>query len=297
MLDASAHCPRPPLRYPGGKARVAKRLIAFVPPHTEYREPFLGGGGVFLRKEKARSNWLNDLHPGLCAFWKAVKDHFDAFAALCRVQDAHDLRETFRYWTEERRDLMQLAGDEQLIERAVQYYFINRTVWTGRVVFDPRRKSRLYFSNPDGWGNLDRKLANLALCSQKLQRVRLTCQSFEECLAGATPNTFIYADPPYIRDSLDTPTSKLYEGHFTLGQHERLRDLLEASPAQVMASYDDRRTVRNLYAKSCWRIIPLSWKYCGRYAVTKRDKLAGRKERKVEGRELLIVNYDPPRAG
>ena len=73
-----------------------------------------------------------------------------------------------------------------------------------------------------------------------------------------------------------------------------LRDLLTATPAKVMVSYDDRPEVRKLYRYAPWRIIPLEWKYCGRYAVSRDAKAAGRKERKVTGRELLILNYDPP---
>ncbi len=285
---------RSPLRYPGGKSRVAKRLCAFIPPHTEYREPFLGGGAIFFYNPKAAKSWLNDLHPGLHAFWRTLRDHFAEFAEMCQAQDTRDLRATFNYWIN-RFDLMKARGNKHLVERAAQYYFINRTVWTGRVVYDPARRSRLYFSNPEGWGNLDRKLRHLRACADKLRRVRITCKPFEKCLDRATPDTFLYADPPYYRDSLDTPTSRLYEGHFAIEAHESLRDLLAASPAKVMISYDDRREVRELYRGSGWRIIPLSWKYCGRHAVSKRDKAAGRKERKVTGRELLILNYDPPR--
>ena len=117
-----------PLRYPGGKSRVALKLLPFIPEdHTGYREPFLGGGAIFLRKPKARRNWINDLHPGLYAFWRVVRDHFDAFADLCRAQpaaDEHELRATFDRWTE-RRDLMEASGDDALVERAVQFYFIN----------------------------------------------------------------------------------------------------------------------------------------------------------------------------
>jgi DNA adenine methylase len=284
---------RSPLRYPGGKSRVAKRLCAYVPPHTDYREPFVGGGAIFFRKPKAAKSWINDLHPGLYALWRTLRDHFDEFATLCEAQDTADLRATFHYWID-RFDLMKARGNQHLVERAVQYYFINRTVWTGRVVFDPARRSRLYFSNPGGWGNLDRKLTHLRACADKLRRVRITRKPFEKCLEGAGPDTFIYADPPYYRDSLDTPTSRLYEGHFAIEQHQLLRDLLVASSAKVMISYDDRPEVRKLYRGRPWRIIPLEWKYCGRYAVSNDDKAAGRKERKVTGRELLILNYPPP---
>jgi DNA adenine methylase len=287
---------RSPLRYPGGKTRVAKLLAPYIPPHEEYREIFFGGGGVFFFKPKAQRNWINDLHPGLYALWRILRDQFDDFAALCRAQPASDegaLRATFQSWID-RRDLMDARGDDLLLERAVQYYFINRTVWTGRVVYDPARRSRLYFSNPGGWVPIERRLTHLRACSEKLQGVRIANLPFEDCLADATPDTFIYADPPYYRDSLDTPCSKLYEGHFAVEQHTLLRDLLAASPAKVMVSYDDRPEVRDLYAdRTAWRILDLQWKYCGRYAKTDEQRARQEKERKVTGKELLILNYAP----
>ncbi len=186
---------RSPLRYPGGKTRVAKLFMPYFPDHTGYREIFAGGGAVFFHKPRAKNNWLNDLHPGLYALFVALRDHFDEFADLCREQDG-DRRKRFDYWAQERRDLMEANGGDHLLERAIQYYYLNRTVWGGRVVFDPRRKSRLYFSNPDGWNNLDKKLIHLGQISEKLRGVKITCQSYEKCLARSTGNTFIYADPP-----------------------------------------------------------------------------------------------------
>jgi len=286
-----SHYPlRSPLRYPGGKCRVARLLAPYIPPHEEYREIFFGGGGLFFHKPKAKRNWINDLHPGLYAFWKTLRDHFDEFEALCREQDASDLRATFQKWID-RRDLMAAMGDDALVERAVQYYFINRTVWTGRVVYDPARRSRLYFSNPEGWGNLDKKLAHLRACSEKLQGVKITNLPFEQCLEGATPDTLVYADPPYYRDSLDVPTSKLYEGHFPIKAHTLLRDRLASSPARAMVSYDDRPEVRKLYAdRQMWRIVPLEWKYCGRFSQTKEQRVEREQAPKVTGSELLIVS-------
>ena len=290
-MTHSTDCLRSPLRYPGGKSRVAKLLAPYIPPHEEYREIFFGGGGIFFHKPKARRNWINDLHPGLYAFWKALRDHFDEFAKLCSAQDTTDLEATFELW-KGKGELMKVTGDTRILERALQYYFINRTVWTGRVVYDPARRSRLHFSNPDGWGNLDKKLRHLRACSEKLQGVKITNLPFEKCFAGATPDTFIYADPPYYRDSLDSPCSKLYEGHFAVEEHTLLRDLLAASPAKVMVSYDDRPEIRELYAnRSRWRIVELQWKYCGRYAKTNEQRANGHKERKTTGNELLIFNF------
>ncbi len=278
-----------PLRYPGGKSRVAKLLLPFVPEHREYREPFVGGGGVFFAKPKAEVNWLNDTHPGLYAFYVTVRDKFDAFADMCRKQRG-DKRALFNYWIS-RRDLMKAEGDEALLQRAVQFYYINRTVWGGRVVYDPSRKSRLYFSNPQGWSNLEKKLAHLRDISAKLQGVRITCLGFEDCLEGASEETFIYCDPPYIRDTNCHPTDKLYEKSFTQALHHHLADLLRETPAKVMLSYDDTPEARALYNGEGWHFVELEWKYAGRYAVTKEARALGLKEKKITGQELLILSY------
>ena len=268
-----------PLRYPGGKSRVAKRFIPFFPPHDDYREIFAGGGGIFFHKFKAEGNWINDLHPGLYAFYVAVRDNFDEVAALCRAQQG-DLRERFEYW-KARRDLMTVEGDEHIVERAVQYYFINRTVWGGRVVYDPNRSSRLYFSNPDGWNNIDKKLTHLAKISLKLQGVKITCLDFAECLTDATSETFIYLDPPYYRDSVCSATDKLYDKSFYIPDHLRLALVLGGTPAKIMLSYDDCPEVRKLYKG--WNFVELNWKYAGTHAVTNVDKANGVKEKKVTG--------------
>lgn len=38
-----------PLRYPGGKSKALNQILPRIPLDiTEYREPFIGGGSVFL---------------------------------------------------------------------------------------------------------------------------------------------------------------------------------------------------------------------------------------------------------
>jgi len=264
-------------------------LLEHVPPHQDYREVFAGGAALFFAKPLVSQNWINDLHPGLHAFYIGVRDCYDEFAGECLKQTG-DLADRFRYWAG-RRDLMEATGDAFLLERAVQFFFLNRTIWGGRVVFDPRRKSRLYFSNPEGWYNIRKRLDDLKQVSAKLRKTKVTCLDFADCLAGAGPEAFVYCDPPYIRDSGCHLTDKLYEKTFTYACHERLSRLLGTSKARIMISYDDCTAARELYPARKWRHVELQWKYCGRYAVTKEAKASGEKEKKVDGRELLILNY------
>ena len=62
-----------PLRYPGGKSRVAKDFIPRFPSDIgQYREPFLGGGSVALLFSQMYPDipvWVNDKYVYLYKFW------------------------------------------------------------------------------------------------------------------------------------------------------------------------------------------------------------------------------------
>ena len=54
-----------PLRYSGGKSRVVKIIAPLIPEFDEYREPFVGGGSVFVylkQKYPNKKYWINDLY-------------------------------------------------------------------------------------------------------------------------------------------------------------------------------------------------------------------------------------------
>ncbi|MEN1977066.1 DNA adenine methylase, partial [Cellulomonas sp. P4] len=82
-----------PLRYPGGKARLAPFVADLLgrqrPRPTAYAEPFAGGAGAALQllvAEEIDQVFINDLNPGVAAFWRAVVQQP---AELCaRVVDA-----------------------------------------------------------------------------------------------------------------------------------------------------------------------------------------------------------------
>lgn len=279
-----------PLRYPGGKAKVSNILLRYAPPHDSYIEPFAGGASMFFSKPLVRRNWINDLHPGIYAFYTAVRDYYNEFLELC-VKQRGNLRQIFDYWTKERTDLMRLTKNESIVERAVQFFFINRTVWGGRVIYDPTRSSRLYFSNPEGWNKIANKLKYMRKVSEKLKGAKITCLPFEKCFKSAKSETFIYCDPPYFRDSICAKTDRLYDGEFPVSAHKKLVKLATASDAKIMISYDDCGEVRELFNSDKWNIKELKWKYCGRHALTNEERENNIKEKKVLGNELLIMNY------
>lgn len=86
-------------RYPGGKTKPAIQnwIISHIPEGCrEYREAFVGGGGIFFglhdgetgdlceRPKRFEKSWINDKHDGLIAVYTALRDRPQQFIAACR---------------------------------------------------------------------------------------------------------------------------------------------------------------------------------------------------------------------
>lgn len=74
-----------PLCWPGGKSKLKKRIIAQIPPHKTYVEPFVGGGHVFFAKPLAEKNVINDLDKDLINFYKDLKKNGCKTARTCSL--------------------------------------------------------------------------------------------------------------------------------------------------------------------------------------------------------------------
>ena len=94
------HCPlstRIMTSYPGGKsgAGTFQRIISQIPPHRLYVEPFVGGGGILLRKRPAEQSIVCDLDPAAIERIKALYQETSlqgAVAAANAINGGEDLR-------------------------------------------------------------------------------------------------------------------------------------------------------------------------------------------------------------
>lgn len=70
-----------PLRYPGGKSKALNEIRPFMTlDFSEYREPFVGGGSVFIYLKQVRPEAkfkINDLNYDLFCFWNTLKKNVD----------------------------------------------------------------------------------------------------------------------------------------------------------------------------------------------------------------------------
>ena len=282
---------RSPFRYPGGKSkrRVADWVISYCPRGIkEYREPFVGGGGVFfgLHADRFDKRWINDLHTGLMSVYEALRDRPEEFIASCRsIEPAREgeeqtgsgprggkpvnkrLREKFDYFK------LNTTCDQ-----ALRYYFVHRTVYGGRVNY--ALPSRLYFSNPAGWNIVETDALENA--AKHLAGVRVTCSSYERLLTEKGDHAFAYLDPPYVLSDNLCKTSQLYQHCFTRDDHIAFAEACRATDHRLAISYGDDPDgfVRSLFEG--FHIEEAEWAYCG----------SARKDKTI-GKELLIMNYHP----
>lgn len=271
-------------RYPGGKMKVSNRLRAYFSSHSEYREPFVGGGGLFW-KSSPIPRWINDADPGVTAVYLALRDRpedfISAFKAIPRPERCCPGSGKGRNHAYTWRRLSELYGQcltEERLDLAFRFLFLNRVSWAGRVVFGDARRTP--FTAPEGLLpilNSDR----LERAAETLQRVKITQGDFQLVFEAEGEGVMIYADPPYMKDTLAKEAEKLYAHSFTMEDHERLAETIQRCPHNVLLSYDDdpKGMVRRLYKG--FDIAEESWVYSGATTAHKR-----------RGKELLIANYE-----
>jgi DNA adenine methylase len=76
--------PASPIAWLGGKSRLADKIIARLPAHQNYCEPFAGGAWVLFRKPESTVEVLNDLNRELVTLYRCVKHHLPALVEQFR---------------------------------------------------------------------------------------------------------------------------------------------------------------------------------------------------------------------
>ena len=195
-----------PLRYPGGKARMAPWLSRALGEAEVWCEPFAGGAGAALRvltENWAEEAWLVEKNPCLAAFWRCVIEHNEWLAS--KIETTYPSLSDFYAAAETVRTCL---GGECLEQRELAFatFILNRCSRSGliRPNVGPiggkaqagRWKVDARF-NSSGLAERIRRIGNLG------SRLRIFADdgtSMIEALAdsGIESEVFVFADPPYV---------------------------------------------------------------------------------------------------
>ena len=242
MTDLPNACP--PAPYLGGKRNLAKRLCAIIEtiPHKAYIEPFVGMGGIFLRRARpAAVEVINDLSGDVANLFRVVRRHYEPFVQELRWLIAS------RAEFERQRSIDPTTLTD--IERAVRFLYLQRLAFGGKVIgrhYGVDRKSPSRF-------NLAKLRAELRLLSRRLEPVQIEQLTYAEVIrrydhAGA----LFYLDPPY-----DETTG--YGVEFGRDDYVAMAAQLATIAGSFIMSINDTPFIREAFAAFDIQEVETTW--------------------------------------
>ncbi len=118
-----------PLRYPGGKSRAVDIISTLIPEFNEYREPFLGGGSIFIYLKQRFPNkrfWINDLYFELFKFSEMAQKDINSL-----VDKIYKWRKEYSIGKELYNFMNTNLTNFNDLERAAAFFIYNRITFSG----------------------------------------------------------------------------------------------------------------------------------------------------------------------
>ncbi|PJA98461.1 MAG: modification methylase [Ignavibacteriales bacterium CG_4_9_14_3_um_filter_30_11] len=260
-----------PLRYPGGKSKAIKVISKIIPDFTEFREPFVGGGSVFVylkQKYPSRDFWINDIYSNLYHFWNECKEN-----PVSLINSILKFRSEFPDGKELHRFLLENIESFDNIKKAAAFFIFNRITFSGTTESGGFSNAAFHKRFTDSSIERVKSLSNI------LNNTRISNLDYEELINADGENVFLFLDPPYF----SATKSALYGKNGTLHKifdHERFAYTIKKSKHKWLITYDDSEYIRNLFSFAHIKAWDLTY---GMRNVNKDSNQIGK--------ELFISNY------
>ena len=253
-MPAAAHGIGPtgrysPLRYPGGKGKLAKFMAEVVRANGlsdgRYIEPYAGGAGIaweLLITGVVRRVLVNDISQPVFAFWTSVVSHTDE---LC--QQIRDVPLSVEEW-DRQKDIFGRPEEVSTLELGVSCFYLNRTnrsgILNGGLIGGRSQQAKWRMDARFNREGLVRRITKIADCRGRIEVSRKDAVELLRERAGSFgANDLIYLDPPYFMKG-----RMLYYDAYGPDDHAAVAELLsELDGPRWMVSYDDVEAIRSLY--------------------------------------------------
>ncbi|GIV44744.1 MAG: DNA methyltransferase [Bacteroidia bacterium] len=260
-----------PLRYPGGKSKAIKFIAPLIPSFDEYREPFVGGGSVFIylkQKFPDKKFWINDIYENLFLFWCYVK--YNPSELCSQIQF---WRNKFKNGKELYKFLSENISSFNNIQKAAAFFVFNRITFSGTTesggFSDAAFHKRFTPSS----------IKRIQELSTIMENVIITNFDYQKVVEEKGENVFIFLDPPYYSATKSALYGKKGELHKSF-DHERFANVLKNIQHKWLITYDNSDYIKDLF----------SFAYIKEWNLTYGMRNVGKSSIKT-GRELFISNY------
>lgn len=241
---------RTPLRYPGGKQRLAPFILELLSENGlvggHYVEPYAGGAGVAL--ELLLDNIVSHIHINdssiqIYSFWEAVLSHTEN---LCRLisRASLDIDEWKR-----RREVVRFPERYDVLEVGFSTFYLNRCnrsgVLSGGVIGGLDQTGKWKMDARFSRNDLIRRIEAVA---SRRDAISLSNQDAEDYIHSYIPMlpefTLVYCDPPYFDKS-----SGLYLNRYKRQDHARLAETIQGELRRKwVVSYDNCDEIASCYS-------------------------------------------------
>lgn len=242
-----------PLRYPGGKAKLADFIKKVVSENDlidgEYVEPYAGGAGVALEllfHEYVTKIHINDISRPIFAFWDSVLNDTEKL-----VKHVRDTKLAVESWDVQKKILSHPA-DHNNLELGFATFFLNRTnrsgILNGGIIGG---RDQLGTWKIDARYNAQELIFRIESIAKLRDRIKLSSEdavTFLRTRLGKLPSkTLIYLDPPYY-----VKGKALYLNYYSHDDHAEIARLVtkRIKRQKWVVSYDNVDAIRELYSGS-----------------------------------------------
>lgn len=241
----------PFVKWAGGKTSLLSELLPHVPPNlSDYYEPFLGGGALFLRicaRTTRFTAHLSDSNEELITSYRVIKESPEQLIRLLsRFQTEYDSASNKGAYFYHRRHWR----PNDPVESAARLILLNKTCYNGLY----RVNSKGEFNVPFGQYKNPKILNadNIRAVSAVLENTKaeIGAIDYKEALASCGRADVIYLDPPYQPPSRTSSFTDYTPGGFNEKDQEELADefaKLVDRGCTVLLSNSDTVLTRHLY--------------------------------------------------
>lgn len=250
---------RPFVKWAGGKGSLIPQLNKFYPYELKngiierYIEPFVGGGAVLidiLQKYDVRQAYAFDINIDLINSYNIIKNNVQELIENLKRMEAEYLkleqegRKTYFYNKRDEYNNYNLKENEQNIQRAAQFIYLNRTCFNG-----------LYRVNKNGKFNVPvGKYKNPTICDEQnlrnlsnlIQNVQFKYGDYKKSLEYVTENTFVYFDPPYrplnVKSGFTSYTKEDFNDYNQIELATFYRELNERNAKLMLSNSNPKNT-------------------------------------------------------
>lgn len=261
MIFTTMNRNKTPLRYPGGKQKLAPFIREVLEANNliggEYAEPYAGGAGVaieLLLNGSVKKVHLNDSSYPVYAFWSAMLTHTEEF-----IRRIETISLTVKEWKNQR-EILRRPSEFTLFDVGFSLFYLNRCnrsgIPTAGVIGGLKQTGKWKIDARFARAPLINRIELIAHKKDAISISMLDAEKFIcECVPKLPRKTLVYCDPPYYKKA-----ERLYLNHYRPDDHARIANIIQTKLRRPwIVSYDGVPEILELYADRNYFLYDLQY--------------------------------------